>query len=162
MDFHGSRIALGAALLSVAALLVAAAPASAGQEASSKGSDPGAAICKVDTAFSKAATKQGALEAKDIESGNWAGAKKIILADFKSESSELNKYQGVLNSLPANIKAAEEVEIKALPALVKSFEKINSLTEFESLGATLGLTPKAQAASKVVATYTTGICGTAL
>jgi hypothetical protein len=31
-----------------------------------------------------------------------------------------------------------------------------------SLGSTLGVTPKEQTASKVVATYTTGICGTAL
>jgi hypothetical protein len=161
MVFHGSKVAFGAALVSVAALLMAAAPASASQDAS-KGSDPGAAICKVDTAFSKAAEKQAAQETKDIESGNWPGAKKIILADFKSESSELNKYQGVINSLPANIKAAEEVEIKALPALLKSFEKVNSFTQFQSLGATLGLSPKAQAASKVVGNYTTAICGTPL
>jgi len=160
MVLHGSRVAFGAALASVAALLVAVVPASAGQDA--KGSDPGAAICKVDTAFSKTAEKQAAQETKDIESGNWPAAKKIILADYKSESSELNKYQGVINSLPANVKAAEEVVVKALPALVKSFLKVNSLSQFEALGATLGLSPKAQAASKVVGNYTTALCGTPL
>jgi hypothetical protein len=167
MITHSGRIAIGVASLGIVALLTTSAPASAGQfhvipvhgVATTKGSDPGSAFCKAGAQIKKAALKNSAAEEKDFENNNWAGAKKIILADYASEASQLKKFESIFNGLPAKVKAAEETELKQLPAQLKIIQKSTTLAQFTTAVGAIDKAPKILAAEKVMLAYSTGLCG---
>jgi hypothetical protein len=179
MILHQAKLGVGLATLGLAMVLATAAPASAVQfkaakhhktthksshktttTVASKGSDPTGAYCTLGKQLKAQVLKGSNSEVQDIESGNWPALKKIVVAQFNTENKLLPEIERAFSGLPANVKAAEQVELKALPGEEKAIENMTSVAQFTSSTQVLEGTPQDQAAEKVDAAYEEATCGT--
>jgi hypothetical protein len=175
MILHKAKLGVGMATLGLTMVLATSAPASAVQfkaakhhktthktttSVASKGSDPTGAYCSLGKQLRADILKGSGSEGQDIQSGNWPALKKIIVAQFNTENKLLPEIERAFSGVPANVKAAEEVELKALPGQEKAIESMTSVAQFTSASETLEGTPQDQAAQKVDEAYEQATCGT--
>jgi hypothetical protein len=127
--------------------------------AAAKGSDPGNKICTLTKSQLASTTKTSTALEKALLSGNWAVAKKALLASFGGEKKLQQQAVAAYSGAPANVKATEPV----LLGLVKTEEQLvqssTSATQFESSFEAAIESPKYAAAEKTEAAYYTKVCG---
>jgi hypothetical protein len=149
------RARLCAALLAVVVAL-AVLPAATASATVAKSS-----LCtSYKTEENKQLKASAALE-KDIQSGNWASAKKLLLSTFKGEAGSEKQFADYLSGASANLKSAATVVLKLDSSFKGIIEKSTSLNQSEEGVSAAEATPKVTAALNALSAYTTKLCGAA-
>ncbi|HEY1832473.1 MAG TPA: hypothetical protein VGG38_19705 [Acidimicrobiales bacterium] len=127
--------------------------------ASSKGSNPGSALCKDLKAEESQSESLGGTIGAALESGNFATAKQEMLTAINQGLKEASPALSVLQSAPSNVQAAMKALIGFDGQLKSAIENSTSLATMESSFETLGTNPKIQADGTTVSSYVTAQCG---
>ncbi len=129
--------------------------------AATKGSDPGNKICTLTKSETTSNAKTASALEKALLAGNWASAKKALLASFGGEGKVEQQATAAYSGAPAAVKAT----VPILLSLVKTEENLvktsTSAAQFEASFETAAMSPKYSAAEKTEAAYYTKICGSA-
>jgi hypothetical protein len=174
MNFHRVRLGIAVASVGLAVFLSAAAPVSAAQfkakakhhktttTTTHKGSNPSGSFCTLYKDELNASSKSSAALEKAVEGDNWPAAKKLLIASFSQEGKVEKEFITALGSVPANVKAAGQEALKAVPAEEKAIQSSNSITQYETALEAALSTPKMAAAGKVFQAYETSTCGSTI
>jgi hypothetical protein len=160
MMLHRAKVALGVTVAGLAMLLVAAAPSSASQYASSKGSNPHSAFCKLYRSETSPTNKNTIALDKAVTANNWPAVKKDITSEFKSERKLAKELTDDLASAPAKVRAAAASSLKEAPAEEKAVGTSHSVDSYEAAVQKIYDTPKLEADTKIFEQYETATCGT--
>lgn len=146
------RVGAGIAIVLLGTMttaLVPALPAGA--------SKPG--LCSLNKAEQKVVLKSTGAITKAIQSGNWAAAKKALLASFGQATQAEQLAVSALSGAPSNVKAAGAVMIRFAGSEKTIIQNSTSATQFESAFAAAAQSPKVASAEKTLAAYFTSKCG---
>jgi hypothetical protein len=174
MTFHGARLGFVAVIMAMAGLPFTDVSASAGtfrtvqttqsligKTTASKGSDPTGTFCRATRALDKAAGKglNSSVFEKDVSSGHWSAAQKIILAALGAETNVFTQFPALLSAVPSKVRSGLEIEMRAFRAEERSIENDTSVSQFTSTSRTFGSSKSEIAAAKTIDTYTLATCG---
>ncbi len=146
--------------IAVAAVGMVAAMAPAAQAgATTHGSNPHAKICTLAKSEESGSTKSETQIVSAMESGNWAAAKKGLLATFNNGAKVESQAEAALSSAPGNVKAAGKTVLGLDSSEKQAIQSATSATQFETSMQSLEENPKIMSAESVLSKYYTGICG---
>ena len=157
-----AKLGIGIAAIGMAVSMVPAVSASASvNRAASVHVVVKSSLCKADSSLAAAAAKTdgGSKLEKDIETGNFAAVKKLMLATFTSESSLEKAFEAYLSGAPKNVQSAASESFKFDGTIKSDIEKSNSMAQFESLIESAEKNPKLLSAEKVLNAYQQKKCG---
>lgn len=117
-------------------------------------------LCSLNKSQQKVELKSTGAITKAMESGNWAAAKKALLASFGQASQAEQLAVSALSGAPSNVRAAGAVMIKFAGSEKAIIEKSNSATQFATSVEAAAQSPKVTSAEKTLASYFTSKCGT--
>jgi hypothetical protein len=158
MVFSRARIGIGVVTVGMAMALVPAASSSAAIH-STKGTNPGSTLCKLEKTEAASESKSSASLEKAIEAGNWTKAKKEMLSDFGEGTAIEKKATAALAGAPSNVKSAASLSLKFASTEKGIIEKSTSEAEFETAFEKAAENKKLEAAEQTLSTYQTKICG---